>query len=77
MRSKLIYSADNPVHHEFLLASLAIQATRRLRASGSTRTEDRMNQAFRILAKQPSAKQPFAPQTPKPATADPVTQPGR
>jgi hypothetical protein len=53
MRSKLIYSAENQVHDEFLLASLAIRATRRLRSHDATRTEDRMNEAFRILG-QPS-----------------------
>jgi hypothetical protein len=50
MRSKLLYSAEHRVHHEFLLASLAIRAMRRLPHSESTRTEDRMNQALSMIA---------------------------
>jgi hypothetical protein len=54
MRSKLIYSAENCIQDEFLLASLAMKAMRRLGSSASGRTEDRVNQAFSIIAQEGS-----------------------
>jgi hypothetical protein len=73
MRSKLIYSAENRIRDEFLLASLAIKAMRRLGSSASGRTEDRMNRAFRIIAEEGSAER--APAAAEPGTP-PVSQEG-
>ena len=50
MRSQLVYEAGLKIENRFLLATTAMQATRKLHAS-STRTEDTVNRVFAEVAK--------------------------
>ncbi len=45
MRSQLVYEAGLKIENRFLLATTAMQATRKLHVS-STRTEDTVNRVF-------------------------------
>lgn len=50
MRSKLVYEAGLKIENRFLLATTAMQATRKLHVH-STRTEDTVNQVLAEVAK--------------------------
>ena len=50
MRSELVYEAGLKIENRFLLATTAMQATRKLHV-GSTRTEDTVNRVFAEVAK--------------------------
>ena len=50
MRSELVYEAGLKIENRFLLATTAMQATRRLHVS-STRTEDTVNRVLAEVAK--------------------------
>lgn len=50
MRSKLVYEAGLKIENRFLLATTAMQATRKLHVN-STRTEDTVNQVLAEVAK--------------------------
>jgi hypothetical protein len=69
MRSKLLYSAEDRVHHEFLLASLAIRAMHRLPQAASGRTEDRVNQVLVAIAAGSSSEEPVTSSPPAPDIA--------
>ena len=64
MRSQLVYEAGLKIENRFLLATTAMQATRKLHVS-STRTEDTVNRVFaevangtRVYAKLPEITPP-------------------
>lgn len=50
MRSQLVYEAGLKIENRFLLATTAMQATRKLHVN-STRTEDTVNRVFAEVAK--------------------------
>ena len=50
MRSQLVYEAGLKIENRFLLATTAMQATRKLHIN-STRTEDTVNRVFAEVAK--------------------------
>jgi hypothetical protein len=50
MRSELVFEAELKIENRFLLATTAMQATRKLHIS-STRTEDTVNRVFTDVAK--------------------------
>ena len=50
MRSELVYEAGLKIENRFLLATTAMQATRKLHVS-STRTEDTVNRVLAEVAK--------------------------
>lgn len=50
MRSELVYEAGLKIENRFLLATTAMQATRKLHVS-STRTEDTVNKVLAEVAK--------------------------
>lgn len=50
MRSKLVYEASLKIENRFLLATTAMQATRKLHVS-STRTEDTVNRVLGEVAR--------------------------
>lgn len=50
MRSELVYEAGLKIENRFLLATTAMQATRKLHIT-STRTEDTVNRVFAEVAK--------------------------
>lgn len=50
MRSKLVYEASLKIENRFLLATTAMQATRKLHIS-STRTEDTVNRVLAEVAR--------------------------
>jgi hypothetical protein len=54
MRSELVYGADHKIENRFLLAAVAMQATRKLHVR-STRTEDTVNTVLVKVAKSRSA----------------------
>ena len=66
MRSELVYEAGRKIENRFLLATTAMQATRKLHVS-STRTEDTVNSVFAELAKGRYAHGELPEVTPPPA----------
>jgi hypothetical protein len=50
MRSELVYEAGLKIENRFLLATTAMQATRKLHVT-STRTEDTVNRVFAEVAR--------------------------
>lgn len=66
MRSQLVYEAGLKIENRFLLATTAMQATRRLHIS-STRTEDTINRVFAEVANGTPAHGKLPEVTPPPA----------
>ena len=66
MRSELVYEAWIKIENRFLLATTAMQATRRLHVN-STRTEDTVNRVFAEVAKGHYAHGELPEVTPPPA----------
>ena len=66
MRSELVYEAGLKIENRFLLATTAMQATRKLHVS-STRTEDTVNRVFAEVAKGHYAHGELPEVTPPPA----------
>jgi hypothetical protein len=52
MRSKLVYEAGLKIENRFLLATTAMQATKKLHVT-SNRTEETVNKVFAEMAKGP------------------------
>jgi len=66
MRSELVYEAGLKIGNRFLLATTAMQATRKLHVS-STRTEDTVNRVFAEVANGRYAHGELPEVTPPPA----------
>lgn len=66
MRSELVYEAGLKIENRFLLATTAMQATKRLHVS-STRTEDTVNRVLGEVAKGHYAHGELPEVTPPPA----------
>lgn len=66
MRSQLVYEAGLKIENRFLLATTAMQATRKLHIS-STRTEDTVNRVFTEVASGTRAHGRLPEITPPPA----------
>ena len=66
MRSELVYEAGLKIENLFLLATTAMQATRKLHVK-STRTEDTVNKVFAEVAKGGYAHGELPEVTPPPA----------
>lgn len=66
MRSELVYEAGLKIGNRFLLATTAMQATRKLHI-GSTRTEDTVNRVLAEVAKGRYAHGELPEVTPPPA----------
>lgn len=66
MRSELVYEAGLRIENRFLLATTAMQATRKLHVR-STRTEDTVNRVFAEVAKGYYAHGELPEITPPPA----------
>jgi len=66
MRSELVYEAGLKIGNRFLLATTAMQATRKLHLS-STRTEDTVNRVLAEVAKGSYAHGVLPEVTPPPA----------
>lgn len=66
MRSELVYEAGLKIGNRFLLATTAMQATRKLHVS-STRTEDTVNKVLSEVAKGSYAHGELPVVTPPPA----------
>lgn len=66
MRSELVYEAGLKIENRFLLATTAMQATRRLHLS-STRTEDTVNRVLAEVANGRYAHRELPEITPPPA----------
>lgn len=66
MRSELVYEAGLKIENRFLLASMAMQAVRKLHAN-ATRTEDTINKVFAEVANSHKVVYKLPEITPPPA----------